>query len=78
MGQNYAVLGKTASFWESPKRRSFGVKGSVGIYIYFYIPIIPLKGCKREKLEVQGGYLRVFSYRGVLCKSVEVPGGGGE
>jgi hypothetical protein len=36
MGQNYAVLGKTASFWESPKRRSFGVKGSVGIYIYLY------------------------------------------
>jgi hypothetical protein len=22
-----------------------------------------------------GGYLRVFSYRGVLCKSVEVQGG---
>jgi hypothetical protein len=31
----------------------------MGIYKY-YIPIIPLKGPKREKLEVQGGYLRVF------------------
>jgi hypothetical protein len=47
----------------------------VWAYIYIYIPIIPLKGCKREKLKVQGGYLRVFSYRGVLCKSVEVRGG---
>jgi hypothetical protein len=46
----------------------------VWAYIYIYIPIIPLKGCKREKLEVQGGYLRVFSYRGVFCKSVEVRG----
>jgi hypothetical protein len=36
MGQNYAVLGKTASFWASLKQRSFGVKGSVGIYIYLY------------------------------------------
>jgi hypothetical protein len=33
------------------------------------------KGPKREKLEVQVGYLRVFSYRGVFCKSVEVQGG---
>jgi hypothetical protein len=35
----------------------------VWAYIYIYIPIIPLKGCKQEKLEVHGGYLRVFSYR---------------
>jgi hypothetical protein len=27
--QNYAVLPKTASFWTSPKRRSFGVEGSL-------------------------------------------------
>jgi hypothetical protein len=32
----------------------------VWAYIYIYIPIIPLKGCKREKLKVQGGYLRIF------------------
>jgi hypothetical protein len=27
--QNYAVLPKTASFWTSPKRRSFGVEDSL-------------------------------------------------
>jgi hypothetical protein len=35
--QNYAVLPKTASFWTSPKRRSFGVEGIMGIYKYLYI-----------------------------------------
>jgi hypothetical protein len=40
MGQNYTVLGKTASFWASPKQHSFGVKGSVGIYIFIY-PLYP-------------------------------------
>jgi hypothetical protein len=34
--QNYAVLPKTASFWTSPKRRSFGVEGIMGIYKYLY------------------------------------------
>jgi hypothetical protein len=60
---------KTTPF--CPKRRRFGrAQNSVVLewmvvwaYIYIYIPIIPLKGPKREKLEVQGGYLRVFSYR---------------
>jgi hypothetical protein len=33
MGQNYAVLGKTALFWASPKRRSFGVKGIMGRFL---------------------------------------------
>jgi hypothetical protein len=38
--QNYAVLPKTASFWTSPKRRSFGVEGIMGIYIFIY-PLYP-------------------------------------
>jgi hypothetical protein len=29
MLKNYSVLGKTTSFWASPKRRSFGAKGSL-------------------------------------------------
>jgi hypothetical protein len=33
MGQNYVVLGKTVSFWASPKRRSFGVKGIMGRFL---------------------------------------------
>jgi hypothetical protein len=29
LGQNYTILGKTTSFWASPKRRSFGANGSL-------------------------------------------------
>jgi hypothetical protein len=41
------------------------------------MPVIPLKGPKREKMEDWGGGLSesFFVSGGVLCKSVEVQGG---